>query len=171
MKRILVVDDFEGNRELLSDFLGEVYEVETAANGQEAIDRMIAGEKYALVLLDLVMPVVDGFGVLEYRAKHHLEDDYPVIIISGDSGVETESRCFDYAISDFIAKPFKEKVVLKRVGNLIALNEAVSKAYGMILRGECGKFGEDIMYCFQLARYEFFNAVEHGFSYVDAGRK
>lgn len=123
MKKILIVDDFEGNRELLADILEEFYEVDTAANGKEAISLIETKDDYNLMLLDLMMPVVDGFSVLEFMQDRIKNDKFPIIIISGDSGAETEGRCLDYGVADFVAKPFKEKVILKRIENILSLRE------------------------------------------------
>lgn len=122
MKKVLVVDDVELNRELLEDILSPEYIIEFACNGQEVIDILnTTSKKYDLMLLDLEMPGVDGFGVLDYMKENNLFSHLPVIIISGDA--ESEARCFDYMVSDFIAKPFKEKIVLKRVENVIIIND------------------------------------------------
>lgn len=134
MKKILVVDDFEGNRELLEDILCEEYEVDTAENGEQAISMINEKQDYSIILLDLMMPVLDGFGVLEYMQKKNLLDKHFVIIISGDSSAETESRCLDYGIADFIAKPFKEKVILKRIKNVLTLQEYQNSLEGEINR-------------------------------------
>lgn len=134
LKKILIVDDFEGNRELLADILSENYEVDTACDGREAIEKLKENNDYSLILLDLIMPEIDGFGVLDYMQDNGLSLIHPIIIISGDTTAETEGRCFDYSISDFIAKPFKEKVVLKRVENIISLNE-----YQQVLENELSK--------------------------------
>jgi len=123
MKKILIVDDVELNRELLSDILAKEYEIDTAADGEEAIEKLKKGTKYSLILLDIQMPKVDGYGVMDYMDENGLFLVYPVIIISGASEGDTESKCFDYNVSDFIAKPFKEQVVLRRVANVISLQE------------------------------------------------
>lgn len=132
MKKILVVDDLEANRELLKDFLEETYEVLTAANGKEAIEKLNADGDINLILLDLMMPEMDGFGVLDYLNDHDLMDKHLVFIISGDSSAETESKCLDYGVADFIAKPFKEKVILRRIKNIVSLQEYQNSLEGEI---------------------------------------
>lgn len=134
MKKILVVDDMEMNRELLVDILDEYYEVDTAENGKEAIEKLEANGDYNALMLDLMMPVLDGFGVLDYMKEKILVNKLPVIIISGESGAETEGRCLDYGVADFIAKPFKEKVILKRLKNIITLQEYQNSLEGEIER-------------------------------------
>jgi putative two-component system response regulator len=119
---ILIVDDMEINRDILEDILGEQYTILQAADGGEAI-KMIEQYKTSLaaILLDLVMPVVDGFGVLEYMGKQEYLDKIPVLVISGEDSVQTEERCFDMGTSDFIRKPFDNSLVKKRVSNIVEL--------------------------------------------------
>lgn len=121
--KILIVDDVPMNREILADILGaEQYDILEAGNGKEAI-RYIQENKDELVviLLDLVMPEMDGFGVLEWLQKTKNADRIPILIITGDSSPESEQRCFDFGVNDFIHKPFERTLVTRRVGNMIAL--------------------------------------------------
>lgn len=121
MKRILVVDDEVYNREILEDILQDQYEVVMACNGEETIELLDKNDHFDLMLLDLEMPVINGFGVLDYMKETNLFAHIPVIIITGDS--EAEVKCFEYMVSDFITKPFKEKPILKRVENVIIIKE------------------------------------------------
>lgn len=120
---ILVVDDVEMNREILTDIMEpDGYNIIEAADGEQAINQI---EKYkddlVVILLDLVMPKIDGFGVLGWLSEKKYMDRIPVLVISGDSLVESESRCFDYGVSDFIHKPFDRALVIRRVSNMIEL--------------------------------------------------
>ena len=119
---VLVVDDMEINREILAEILGEEYQVETAEDGRKALEIIKERqEELAVVLLDLMMPVVDGFAVLEEMQKMGWIDRIPVLIISGETSVKAERKCFDYHISDFIRKPFDNALVKKRVRNVVSL--------------------------------------------------
>lgn len=119
---VLVVDDMEINRELLQEILEKDYEVLQAAGGKEAIDTLSQRhEETALVLLDLIMPEMDGFQVLDAMKEKGWLGRIPVIIISGESSSEAEVKCFEYGVSDFIQKPFAEKIVQKRVSNIVHL--------------------------------------------------
>lgn len=122
MKNILIVDDMEINRDMLDDILSGTYSVVQAEDGQDAINQLNSRDDFNLVLLDILMPGVDGFGVLQYMKDHRMR--VPVIVISGENDAEIESRCFDFGVADFIAKPFKEKIVLKRVKNVIHFQES-----------------------------------------------
>ena len=120
--KVLVVDDMQINRDILEEILEEQYTVLKASDGIEAL-KIIDEEKNSLsiILLDLMMPNLDGFGVLEELKKRELAGRIPVIAISSDSSEDSERRCFGYGVSDFIRKPFNESLVTLRVGNVVAL--------------------------------------------------
>ena len=120
--RVLIVDDMEINRDILEEILEDDYETLTAENGLEAI-KIIQNNKdnLSLILLDLMMPVLDGFGVLNHLKDNSLIGKIPVVVISGDNSSENERKCFEYKIVDFIRKPFNEALVKLRVRNVIDL--------------------------------------------------
>lgn len=119
---VLVVDDMEINREILTEILNEEYQVETAENGRRALEMIEERqEELAVVLLDLLMPEVDGFAVLEAMQEKGWIEKIPVLIISGETSVKAERKCYDYPISDFIHKPFDNALVKKRVRNVVNL--------------------------------------------------
>lgn len=119
---ILIVDDSEMNRCILSEMLGADYDILEATNGEEAIKLLRQYETgISLVLLDLVMPVMDGFGVLSYMNERNWIEDIPVIMISGEDSVSYVRRAFDLGVADYIKKPFDAYVVYKRVYNTITL--------------------------------------------------
>ena len=122
MQRILVVDDAEVNRELLSEMLKDDYQVEMAADGREAL---IYLDKYpremAAVLLDLHMPNVDGFAVMAEMNKKEWLKRIPVLIISSELAVEVESKCLELGATDFIRKPFEQSIVKNRIRNAMRL--------------------------------------------------
>lgn len=122
MKRILVVDDAELNRELLRDMLKEEYIVEMAADGEEALDKLkLYSASLSAVLLDLQMPKKDGFSVVIEMKRDGWLRHIPVLVISGEFAVEVENQCFELGVSDFIRKPFVDSIVRKRVRNAIEL--------------------------------------------------
>lgn len=117
--KILIVDDAVMNREILREILQEEqYTVLEAEDGMTAL-ATIEGKhaEIAAVLLDLVMPVMDGFAVLEQLNRRKLIGEVPVLVISGESSPENEQRCFDLGVSDFIGKPFNANLVKRRVKN------------------------------------------------------
>lgn len=117
---VLVVDDMELNRELLEEMLKDEYKVILAENGKKAIEVIQEYlDRLSVVLLDLVMPEMDGFAVLKEMQKNNLITKVPVIVISGESS--EEAKCFDYGVTDFIQKPFNESIVKKRIQNVAYL--------------------------------------------------
>ena len=111
-KTILVVDDSNIIRNFVKRIFSEEYNVGTAQNGEEAIEILKANKDNGLIitmLLDLNMPKVDGFAVLEFMRQNNLLGEIPVSIISGDSSKETIDRAFTYEIVDMLGKPFNEQ--------------------------------------------------------------
>ena len=122
MQRILVVDDMATNRELLREILEDDYSIETAENGENALIRLEEyREELAAVLLDLQMPELDGFAVIDAMKKNGLLKKIPVLIISSEHAVQVESQCLELGVSDFIHKPFDGSIVRNRVKNTLEL--------------------------------------------------
>lgn len=123
-KKILIVDDEEVNRRLLGAYFENDFAIYEASDGREAI-RVIEqqGDLIAMILLDLIMPNLDGFGVLQYLNDYGYIGDVPVILITVDDATEREEQAFDLGVSDFITKPFHPRIVQKRVHNVIDLFE------------------------------------------------
>ncbi|MCI8292102.1 MAG: response regulator [Hespellia sp.] len=122
MQRVLVVDDAEVNRELLREILGAEYTIEMAENGEQAIQKLLKYEtEIAALLLDLQMPKMNGFEVLEEMQDREWIKKIPILIISSESAVETENKCFEMGVSDFIRKPFEGSIVKNRIKNAVEL--------------------------------------------------
>lgn len=120
--KLLIVDDSPINRSLLSDILGEEYETIEAENGEEAIAILEKlGVEISLVFLDICMPKIDGFGVLEVMKEKRWSEDIPVIIISSDDSGEHIEQAYDMGVVDFIRRPFDAAIVKKRAINTIML--------------------------------------------------
>lgn len=118
--RILVVDDVEFNRDLLSDIFSEDYEIITAQNGSEALDRLKEYENHVdLILLDMVMPVMNGNQFLEYRRKQPDIAGIPVIIITADDSPTQQINTLALGANDYITKPFVPEIVVRRVQNVM----------------------------------------------------
>lgn len=121
-KTILIADDSEINRAILVNILNTNYRLLEAENGKEVM-QLLEQERYdvSLVLLDIHMPVMDGFQVLEEMQKNSLIKGIPVIIISSENSIDFIRKGYTYGVSDYISKPFDYEVVLQRVRNTIAL--------------------------------------------------
>lgn len=120
--KVLVVDDVEINRSMLEEVLEEDYEVALAENGREALEFLKESHKdTAVVLLDLRMPEIDGFTVLDVMKRQGWMKKIPVLVISGENTFEAESTCFEKGVSDFIQKPFDSTLIKARVKNVVDL--------------------------------------------------
>lgn len=121
-EKILIVDDIDLNREMLAVVLGDVYPIEEASDGAQAIDILKEqADDIAVILLDLVMPNVDGYAVLQYMKKEEMLERVPVIVISAESDTAVERQCLELGVSDFIRKPFDRVTVRCRVENIAEL--------------------------------------------------
>lgn len=121
-QKILIADDSEMNRELLAAILEEEYDIIQANDGVQAVDCLQRhAEEISLLLLDIVMPHMDGFEVLSYMNKEHWIDSIPVVIISSENSPIYIKRGYDLGAADFIEKPFDANMVLRRSANAILL--------------------------------------------------
>ena len=133
-QKILIVDDSEMNRAILADMLESEYEIIEAENGAEAV--AIIEEcraELSLILLDIVMPEMDGFGVLEIMNKREWIEEVPVIMISSESGAAPVKRAYEMGISDYISRPFDSAVVHRRVVNTIMLYAKQKKLAALVM--------------------------------------
>lgn len=120
---VLIVDDSEFNRELLCGILGESFEILEADSGKEGLKLLRRyGTQISVVLLDIIMPEMNGFDVLDEMNRDHWLDNIPVIMISADDSDENIRRAFDLGVTDYICRPFDAKVVERRIRNTITLN-------------------------------------------------
>ena len=121
-QKILIADDSEMNRELLAAILEEEYDIIQVNDGVQAVDCLQRqAEEISLLLLDIVMPHMDGFEVLSYMNKEHWIDAIPVVIISSENSPIYIKRGYDLGATDFIGKPFDANMVLRRSTNAILL--------------------------------------------------
>lgn len=121
MGKILIVDDSPMNREMLSYML-EDYEILEAENGKDAV-AIVSGQKdeISLILLDMIMPEMDGLEFLEIMGKNKWLDDIPVIMISSEDSLEITHKAYELGVMEYIRRPFDSLVVKKRCHNIIAL--------------------------------------------------
>ena len=119
---ILLVDDAMMNRMMLAGILGDDYRILEAGNGKQCLEllRAKAGQ-ISLVLLDINMPVMDGFEVLRTMNTNHTIEDVPVIMISSDDSEEAIRKAYELGASDYVNRPFDAKIVYRRVSNTIKL--------------------------------------------------
>ena len=121
-QQILIVDDSEMNRKILVEMLKSDFRILEAADGEECISILEQyGTGISLIMLDIVMPSLDGFSVLAYMNRKHWIDDIPVIMISSEESGSYIQRAYEMGVSDYISRPFDAKVVYQRVYNTIKL--------------------------------------------------
>lgn len=128
--KILIVDDSELNRELLAGMLGDEYEIYQVENGKKAIDILEENrEQFKLVLLDINMPVMDGYEVLSIMKRRKWLDKLPVIVISAEISGESVKKAYELGASDYFVRPFNAFIVLRRVRNTITLYDNISSDF------------------------------------------
>lgn len=130
---ILIVDDSAMNRMLLSDILADTYNIIEAEDGEQAIAILQQhASEISIVVLDMVMPKVDGFGVLEAMNENRWIQFLPVVSISTESSPEFVERAYSLGVTDFINRPFDELIVIRRVSNTIKLYARQRKLTNMV---------------------------------------
>ena len=123
-QKILIADDSEMNRTLLVEMLKDNFEIAEVENGAQALAALQENPgEFSLLLLDIVMPEIDGFEVLTYMQQCHWLDDTPVIMISSESSPAYINRAFDLGATDYISRPFDVSVVRRRVSNTMLLSK------------------------------------------------
>ena len=120
-QRILIVDDAKFNRDILKEILGEAYNYLEAEDGNQAIRMIEESPGIDLMLLDINMPQMDGFGVLKWMKQSQCIDETPVIMISSEDAVNTMRKAYEMGITDYITRPFDSVIVKKRVQNTLGL--------------------------------------------------
>lgn len=124
-RKLLIIEDNELNRKLLAELLEDSYEVMTAVNGEEGLK--LLGENYrdiSAVLLDVSMPICDGFQFLDRIRDDMMLSSVPVIVITGSNRPEDEVRCLELGAVDFIRKPYNVRIVKGKINSVIKLRES-----------------------------------------------
>ena len=129
MLTIAVCDDESSQRDLICQMLrsdlerrpGLAAKIRTFSSGQELLSAVKETGEFDLYLLDIIMPVINGFGVLDYMKKKGLLDRLPVVIVTDDDSEETSDRAYEYKVADIVIKPFEPKIIRRRVQNIIDL--------------------------------------------------
>ena len=120
-EKILIADDSEMNQEILKEILGERYEYISASDGVQAVEALSGSIDIDLVLLDINMPKLDGFGVLDIMNQRKWIEEIPVIIISSENDSSFIQKAYDLGATDYINRPFNLTVVQRRVSNTLML--------------------------------------------------
>ena len=120
-QKILIADDAKFNRDILKEFLGETYDYLEAENGNQVIQMLGENIGIDLMLLDINMPQMNGFEVLEIMKRSQCIDETPVIMISAEEFVDAMRKAYEMGITDYITRPFDSVIVKKRVQNTLEL--------------------------------------------------
>ena len=126
---ILIIDDNTIDRELLAEILGE-YEIFQAVDGEEGLEILnLHYNEIAVVLLDVIMPKMDGYDFLQEWKQDAKVASIPVIVITGIDSVEQELKCLELGATDFIRKPYNPKVIQTRIANTIKLRQSSGRLF------------------------------------------
>ena len=139
----MIVDDSEINREILASILEEDYQIIEAENGEDCL-RLLQkyGTEISLILLDIVMPGMNGFQVLHDMNKNHWIEDVPVIMISSEDSEKSIRRAYEMGVSDYISRPFDGKIVYQRVFNTIKLYAKQRRLITLVKQPDHGEYSE-----------------------------
>ena len=120
-QQILIVDDEEVNRAILRGVFEDEYEILEAENGKEATVKIARSNNLVLILMDVVMPVLNGFGVLKFMQEEGMIDKIPVILITGETIEDSDDQAYSFGVADVMHKPFYPHIVKRRGKNIIEL--------------------------------------------------
>ena len=123
-QRVIAVDDQPDNLLIIEDFLGKTYDIITFGRGQAMVDYFEAGNRADLVLLDIVMPMPDGYALCNWLKGSPMTRDIPVVFLTGLENSEEEAHALSIGAEDFIHKPLSPPVLSARVRNHLALAQA-----------------------------------------------
>lgn len=168
-KSIMIVDDDMVTRTMLKKIFVDEYQIIEAKNGKEAIDIIKNNSNKTVyekttnivgIFLDLTMPVMDGFRVLDYMTENNLLSTIPVIIISGDYEKETRYKAYNYNIADMIEKPFDFQVVRHRINNFINLYKSSNSLNRLLINqnGSVTRIADNILNAYQ---YDYKDKMEN----------
>lgn len=129
---VLIVDDSQLNRMLLCELLSNQYNILEAENGKKAIEIIKNKKNIDLILLDIIMPELDGYGVLEEMKKMDLLEFIPVIIISSDGNMSSMERAYELGATDYIKRPFESYIINRRIKNTLMLYEKQKKLMNLV---------------------------------------
>ena len=122
---ILLVDDEEMIKRRLRDVIADDYEVLDASNGQEALEILAANiDRVAVIVLDLIMPVMDGFQFMDEFRRHQEYDNIPVIVATSNEDWHSEKKCLEAGVWDFVMKPYNPVLLQFRLRNAIDMTNA-----------------------------------------------
>lgn len=146
-QQILIVEDNDLNREMLKEILSDDYKILEARNGQQALDILESKkESISLILLDVMMPVMDGYTFLDIVKKDDVLSLIPVIVTTQGNSEADEVSALKYGANDFVPKPYRPQVIKHRVASLIKLRETAAMANQFVFDRLTGLYSKDFFY-------------------------
>ena len=125
---------------MLAEMLKDEFDILEAASGEECVEMLQKqGTEISVILLDVIMSGMDGFDVLEYMNENHWIKDIPVIVISTDNSIASVTKAYQMGASEYIGRPFDEKVIYQRVCNVIKLFAKQRQRYMILEKSESVK--------------------------------
>ena len=129
---LMIVDDSSLNRKMLIEILGDRYNYIEAENGRQAVKQLINDMTVDLILLDINMPEMNGFQVLEHMNKLHWINEIPVVVISADEANESLHQAYSLGITDYIRRPFDVFIVRRRVENTLKIHNEQKRLMNLV---------------------------------------
>lgn len=172
---ILIIDDDMITRNMIKKIFDGIYKTIMLSNGKEALEYLEENKNKGLttssdhivaIFLDLTMPVLDGFAVLEYLSKKNYLTKIPVVIISGDYEKETKARVYNYNIADMLEKPFDFEIVKHRISNFINLYKS-SNSLNNLVNNQNEEIIDLINPFVEAYLYDYKDNIEHVKTYID----
>ena len=163
-KQILIVEDNELNRAIICEILSGQYRVLEAENGQEGLDILQQNKEVALILLDMMMPVMDGYTFLDRLREDEELSLIPVIVLTQSNSESDEVAALAHGATDFVPKPYRPKVILHRVASLIKLRENAAMINQFQYDRLTGMYSQEFFY--QKVRERLQEDPEHEYSIV-----
>ena len=163
-KQILIVEDNELNRAIICEILSGQYRVLEAENGQEGLDILQQNKEVALILLDMMMPVMDGYTFLDRLREDEELSLIPVIVLTQSNSESDEVAALAHGATDFVPKPYRPKVILHRVASLIKLRENAAMINQFQYDRLTGMYSKEFFY--QKVRERLQEDPEHEYSIV-----
>ena len=144
---VLIVDDNPVNRTVLANILKGEYETLQAADGAEALELVRQRtSSLSAILLDLIMPGMDGYAFLEALGREFPRAGIPVIVVTGDTEADAEVRALDLGATDFLGKPYRPRVILARLKNILQLRENAARLHRVERDSLTGLYNQEGFY-------------------------
>lgn len=145
-RKVLVVEDNFLNRKMLVDILQDCYSVTEAENGRQALDILSTEDSFSIILLDVMMPVMDGFAFLDRIHESSVLSSIPIVVMTQNDTEEDEILSLIHGATDFIPKPYKPQIILHKINNIIRFRENAAMVNQLKYDGTTGLYTKDYLF-------------------------